>query len=92
MIQDFRWSDFKRVVDIGGANGTALAALLQAESKLDGILFEQPQVLTPFLIQKLCFFGQGCTCTLLIRLFLTVCNELELYNVDCLKCLNLVLK
>lgn len=45
MLRDFPWHHFKRVVDIGGANGSALAAVLKYESRLEGILFEQPQVL-----------------------------------------------
>ena len=45
LIMDFPWGSFKRVLDIGGAGGTALAAVTQSHPHMTGVLFDQPQVL-----------------------------------------------
>ncbi len=47
VVEDFRWKTFSRVLDLGGANGTVLAALIRENPSLEGILFDQPQV-SPF--------------------------------------------
>ena len=44
-VADYPWAGFRRVVDVGGAHGSALAAILEAHPKPDGLLFDQPQVL-----------------------------------------------
>ncbi len=47
LVKDFQWKQFSRVLDIGGATGTVVAALAQQNPSLEGILFDQPQV-SPF--------------------------------------------
>ena len=47
-LADYAWSRFKRVLDIGGANGSVLAGLLKQDSHLTGVLFDQKQVGTIF--------------------------------------------
>jgi hypothetical protein len=42
VVDAYDFSDFRKVVDIGGGRGTLLAAILQAEPRLEGILFDQP--------------------------------------------------
>lgn len=39
------FSDVQKVVDVGGANGVLLAAILHAHPKLSGILFDLPHVI-----------------------------------------------
>jgi hypothetical protein len=36
------WSEYDRVVDVGGGNGTLLAAILAAHPSLHGMVFDQP--------------------------------------------------
>lgn len=43
MVKDFDWAHFKRVLDIGGANGTVVAALLKQYPNMEGVVFDQPQ-------------------------------------------------
>ena len=42
-ITDFDWKKFDRVLDIGGAYGSMLAAVLEENSAAQGVLFELPQ-------------------------------------------------
>jgi len=43
-LEGYDWADMRRVVDLGGGNGTALAAVLGAHPHLDGVLFDLPTV------------------------------------------------
>ena len=43
-LLEFDWSDVRTVVDVGGGNGTALAAVLAANPHLQGTLFDLPTV------------------------------------------------
>ena len=43
-IADFNWKKFNRVLDIGGAYGSMLAAVLEDNPAATGVLFELPQV------------------------------------------------
>jgi SAM-dependent methyltransferase len=38
------WSEIRRVADIGGGSGTAIASVLAAHSHLEGVLFDLPSV------------------------------------------------
>lgn len=40
----YPFSDFERLVDVGGAHGHLLAAILRRHKKLSGVLYDQPQV------------------------------------------------
>jgi hypothetical protein len=40
----YPFSDFRRLVDVGGAHGHLLAAILKKHKKLRGVLYDQPQV------------------------------------------------
>lgn len=44
IVLDFSWSSFHRIIDVGGAYGSALAAIMQEHRSLQGILMDQPQV------------------------------------------------
>jgi hypothetical protein len=46
-ITDFDWNKFNRVLDIGGAYGSMLAAVLEENSAAQGVLFELPQASLP---------------------------------------------
>jgi hypothetical protein len=43
-LSDFEWGRFQRVIDVGGANGSVLAAVLLRNPQMHGVLFDQPQV------------------------------------------------
>ena len=43
-MADFGWSAFDRIVDVGGAHGAVLAAIMAANPRLRGVLFDLPQV------------------------------------------------
>lgn len=45
IVEAFDFSRFNRVADIGGGQGSLLAALLQANANLRGVLFDRPQVI-----------------------------------------------
>ena len=45
ILADFDWSQYTRVLDIGGAYGSMLAALMQAYPAARGVLFDLPQVI-----------------------------------------------
>jgi hypothetical protein len=40
----YKFSGVRALVDVGGGNGSLLAAILKANSKLTGVLFDQPSV------------------------------------------------
>jgi hypothetical protein len=44
VVQAYDWSRFRLVVDVGGGQGTLLAAILSAHPSSRGILFDQPAV------------------------------------------------
>ncbi|KAK9861340.1 hypothetical protein WJX84_004029 [Apatococcus fuscideae] len=44
-IKEYRWDQYDRVVDIGGAYGSFLASLMTAFPQLNGTLFDMPQVI-----------------------------------------------
>jgi hypothetical protein len=44
LLDSFDFGRFRTIVDIGGGNGTLLAALLAAYPNLNGVLFDQPHV------------------------------------------------
>ena len=46
-IADFDWKKFSRVVDVGGAYGSMLAAVLEDNPAAQGVLFELPQASLP---------------------------------------------
>ena len=45
-LESYDFSRFRTVVDIGGGRGVLLAALLGAHPALQGVLFDQPHVVT----------------------------------------------
>ena len=47
ILQDYPWHRYTRFVDIGGAYGSFLMALLEQTPRATGVLFDQPQVLAP---------------------------------------------
>ena len=44
VVKDFEWGAHDRILDIGGAHGSVLAALLAANPAARGVLFDLPQV------------------------------------------------
>jgi hypothetical protein len=44
VLADYNWGQYKRFVDIGGAHGSVLAGLMAQHPKVDGVLFDQPEV------------------------------------------------
>ena len=46
IVTDFKWSAYRRVIDIGGALGSVLGVVLQNNQKCEGVLFDQPRVNT----------------------------------------------
>ena len=42
-VTDFPWSRYRRLIDMGGAYGSFLAALLRRCPRSEGVLFDQPQ-------------------------------------------------
>jgi hypothetical protein len=42
----YKFSGMRTLVDVGGGNGSLLATILQANPKLNGVLFDQPSVVT----------------------------------------------
>jgi SAM-dependent methyltransferase len=46
-LADYDWDGVERIADIGGGNGTALAAVLCAAPYLRGLLFDLPSVVEP---------------------------------------------
>jgi hypothetical protein len=45
VIDAYDFSSFRTIVDVGGGQGTLLAAILKAHPSLQGILYDQPQVI-----------------------------------------------
>lgn len=44
VLEGYDFSRFSRVVDVGGGHGSFLAAILKANPKLQGVLFDDPKV------------------------------------------------
>jgi len=44
VVDAYDFSQFRTVVDVGGSYGTLLAAILQSNPAVQGILFDQPHV------------------------------------------------
>ena len=44
VLTDFRWSQYSKVTDVGAAYGTLLAAILQGNPSLSGVVCDLPQV------------------------------------------------
>ncbi len=44
ILSEYDFSGYERIVDVGGGDGTLLAAILTAYPKATGVLFDQPQV------------------------------------------------
>ena len=42
-VNDFNWGRYRRLIDVGGAYGSLLAALLARCPRSEGVLFDQPQ-------------------------------------------------
>ena len=45
IVADFDWSSYDRVIDVAGAHGAVLAAIMAAHPRLRGVLFDLPQVI-----------------------------------------------
>lgn len=44
VVSDYRWGDFSRMIDVGGAFGSTLAAIMRQHPHMSGVLFDLPQV------------------------------------------------
>lgn len=44
VLTDYDWSQYSRIIDVGAAYGTLLAAILQQHSNLSGVVCDLPQV------------------------------------------------
>ena len=53
ILEDFEWGRYKRVLDVGGAHGAVLAAIMNHQPGVTGVLFDQPQVHFLFFCLKL---------------------------------------
>ena len=45
-VGDFPWASYNRILDIGGAHGSVLAALMEANPTSEGVLFDLPDVIS----------------------------------------------
>lgn len=45
LVQAYEWSRFSTLVDIAGGSGSTLAAILEANPKVSGVLFDLPHVI-----------------------------------------------
>lgn len=43
-LQDFNWSTFTRLIDVGGSTGHKTLSILQVNPKLQALVFDRPQV------------------------------------------------
>ena len=43
-MADFGWGAYDRIIDVAGAHGAVLAAIMAANPRLRGVLFDLPQV------------------------------------------------
>ena len=44
IVLDFDWRASHRIIDVGGAYGSAVAEILKEHKNLEGVLMDQPQV------------------------------------------------
>ena len=44
-LDDFNWSQFKRIIDVGGSTGSKSLAILKANPELKAIVFDRPQII-----------------------------------------------
>ncbi len=44
-LEDFNWSQFKRIIDVGGSTGSKSLAILKANPELKAIVFDRPQII-----------------------------------------------
>lgn len=47
IAEAYDWSGVRTVVDVGGGNGSLLAAILERQPQLRGVVFDRPEVLSP---------------------------------------------
>ena len=45
VVESYNFSDFNKIVDVGGGQGSLLSAILEANEGVTGILFERPQMI-----------------------------------------------
>jgi len=57
MAQDGPFSKFNRIIDIGGSSGSFLRKVLNLNPKLEGVLFDRPQLLNTKAIRS--FYSAG---------------------------------
>lgn len=43
-LQDFKWDEFKRLIDVGGSTGHKTLSILQTHPQLTALVFDRPQV------------------------------------------------
>lgn len=61
VVATYDFSPFKKIVDVGGSYGTLLAAILQSNRAAQGILFDQPHVVSAAR-EQLALAGVGERC------------------------------
>lgn len=44
-LEDFKWSRFKRLIDVGGSNGSKAIAILKTNPELHAVVFDRPQII-----------------------------------------------
>jgi hypothetical protein len=44
-LEDFNWSQFKRIIDVGGSTGSKTLAILKANPELKATVFDRPQAI-----------------------------------------------
>ena len=44
IVADFTWAAYDRIIDVAGAHGAVLAAIMKANPALRGVLFDLPQI------------------------------------------------
>jgi O-methyltransferase domain len=46
VLEDYDFSKYSRIIDVGGAMGSTLAGVLRQQPHASGVLFDLPQVCT----------------------------------------------
>ena len=44
-LDDFNWSQFKRIIDVGGSTGSKSLTILKANPKLKAVVFDRPEII-----------------------------------------------
>jgi len=44
-LDDFNWSQFKRIIDVGGSTGSKSLSILKANPELKAVVFDRPEVI-----------------------------------------------